>query len=79
MQSKYKKTIYQIISKCLGLKNNVVKDNTSLLELTRWDSLTKMRILIEIEKTLKFKININKIENIKNPSEILKIINKIKD
>jgi len=79
MTSKYKKIIYQIISKHLGLKNGVIKDYTNLLELNRWDSLTKLRILIEIEKKLNFKIPINKIENIKDPSELLKLIIKIKN
>ena len=69
-----KKTIKDII-KILKLKNN-----NQLLKLQRsrsenWDSLVHLEILFIIEKNIKKKVSIKKLNKISNGKEILRYLN----
>tara|TARA_B100000123_G_C25409766_1_gene288134 strand:- start:63 stop:296 length:234 start_codon:yes stop_codon:yes gene_type:complete len=57
-----------------------VNDKNKLLKITRknyenWDSLTHLQIIFFIEKNIKKKMSINKLNKISSVKEIIKIIN----
>lgn len=57
-----------------------VNDKNKLLKITRknyenWDSLTHLQIIFFIEKNIKKKMSINKLNKITSVKEIIKIIN----
>ncbi len=57
-----------------------VKDKNKLFKITRknyvnWDSLTHLQIIFFIEKNIKKKMSINKLNKITSVKEIIKIIN----
>ena len=64
----------------LLLKILNVNDKNKLLKITRknyenWDSLTHLQIIFFIEKNIKKKMSINKLNKISSVKEIIKIIN----
>ena len=57
-----------------------VNDKNKLLKITKknyvnWDSLTHLQIIFFIEKNIKKKMSINKLNKITSVKEIIKIIN----
>ena len=75
MKNLLKSKIIKNILKILSIKSE--KDLIGLKKKTydKWDSLTHLNIIFILEKNLKKKVLINKLNKIKTGKDIIKIIN----
>jgi acyl carrier protein len=65
----------EILKKIVG--NNInLSMNTKINTIKNWDSLNNVRIVLELNKLIKKKINFNDLEEIKKISDLYKKINK---
>lgn len=70
-----KKKFLKILKKIVG-KNINLSMNTEINKIKNWDSLNNFRIVLELNKLIKKKINFNDLEEIKKISDLYKKINK---
>ena len=63
--------IISIVSKIIGTSEKKININTKSSDFDKWDSLAHVNIIIEIEKTIKKKINITKISELTSIKSIL--------
>ena len=74
MNKKINKIILEIINKALKIKTKIKDTNVKLSEIPQWDSLSNVRIIMEIEKTFKIKFNLSEIEELKTIDDLVKKI-----
>lgn len=67
------KFLLNLLKKKLNSKIIVMDSNLNLF--SKWDSLQKIRIILEIEKKFKKKFPQSKLEYINKPSDIIKYLN----
>jgi acyl carrier protein len=70
-ESKFLKILKEIIGNNINLSMR-----TEINKIKSWDSLNNVRIVLELNKILKKKINFNDLEKIKKISDLYKKINK---
>jgi len=70
-ESKFLKILKEIIGNNINLSMR-----TEINKIKNWDSLNNVRIVLELNKILKKKINFNDLEKIKKISDLYKKINK---
>jgi acyl carrier protein len=70
-----KNKFLKILKKIVG--NNInLSMSTEINKIKNWDSLNNFRIVLELNKLIKKKINFNDLEEIKKISDLYKKINK---
>ena len=67
----------KILKKVIGSNIHLSMD-TEIVKIKKWDSLNNIRIILELNKLLKKKINFNDLDKIKKISDLYKKINKKK-
>jgi acyl carrier protein len=70
-----KSEFLKILKKIIGNNTNLSM-NTEINKIKNWDSLNNIRIIFELNKKLKKKINFNDLEKIMKISDLYKKINK---
>ena len=65
-----------IVAKILDIDGKKINENTSPENTELWDSFNHLLIISEIEKEFDIIINLDKISEIKNFGDLIKIINK---
>jgi len=71
--------VKSIIVEKLGVEEDDVVDNASLMEDLGADSLDTVELIMEFEKTFDIKISDEKSESIKTVGDICKTINELKN
>ena len=69
-----KKKIIDIVKKYI--KDQKFNEKTDLKNISKWDSLTHLNIIFEIEKFFKIKFTINELGVFKNIGEIINSVKK---
>ena len=70
-----KNKFLKILKKIVG--NNInLSMSTEINKIKNWDSLNNFRIVLELNKLIKKKLNFNDLEEIKKISDLYKKINK---
>lgn len=54
-----------------------IDPHTTASDISNWDSLNHIRLILEIESKYKIKFNSSQIENLKSVEEFVKIIKKL--
>ena len=75
MKNSSKSKLISHINKLLNIKNEKKLISIKKKDYNKWDSLTHLQIIFLIEKNIKKKINISKLNKISSGKEIIKIIN----
>tara|TARA_B100002019_G_C21155822_1_gene540648 strand:- start:576 stop:818 length:243 start_codon:yes stop_codon:yes gene_type:complete len=70
------KDLKKIISKALNIKESQVKDNLKSSDIEEWDSLGHLSIISSLDKKLKNKIDISKLNNIDSYDKIKNFLKK---
>ena len=68
--------IIKIISVSTGININDLNKNSRSDAYSKWDSLSHVRIIMELEKITKEKINTTKIDQLNSIKEIFDFLNK---
>ena len=68
--------IIKIISVSTGININDLNKNSRSYAYPKWDSLSHVRIIMELEKLTKKKINTTKIDQLNSIKEIFDFLNK---
>ena len=63
-----------ILSNTLNIKVNDIDDNASMLDIENWDSLSHIKIVLEIEKEIHRKLSTEEIVSIYDLESISKIL-----
>ena len=53
-----------------------IDPKTTASDISNWDSLNHIRLILEIESTYKIKFNLSEIEDLKNVGEFIKLLEK---
>lgn len=53
-----------------------IDTHTTASDISNWDSLNHIRLILEIESTYKIKFNLSEIEDLKNVGEFIKLLEK---
>ena len=53
-----------------------IDPHTTASDISNWDSLNHIRLILEIESTYKIKFNLSEIEYLKNVGEFIKLLEK---
>ena len=77
MKNLLKQKLIKKINKILKLKNEKQLLNINRRNCDEWDSLNHLKIIFLLEKNIKNKISIDKLNKISNGKDLIKIINKI--
>ena len=77
MKNLLKQKLIKNINKILKLKNEKQLLNINRRNCDEWDSLNHLKIIFLLEKNIKNKISIDKLNKISNGKDLIKIINKI--
>tara|TARA_B100000900_G_scaffold379558_1_gene364551 strand:- start:384 stop:617 length:234 start_codon:yes stop_codon:yes gene_type:complete len=75
MKNSSKSKLISHINKLLNIKNEKKLMSIKKKDYAKWDSLTHLQIIFLIEKNIKRKINISKLNKISSGKEIIKILN----
>ena len=75
MKNSSKSKLISHINKLLNIKNEKKLMSIKKKDCAKWDSLTHLQIIFLIEKNIKRKINISKLNKISSGKEIIKILN----
>jgi acyl carrier protein len=68
--------IFKIISKSTGISSDKLDINTAMHDFERWDSVNHIKIILEIEKKFKKKINTTQMASLDSVSSIKKFLDK---
>lgn len=68
------KKIFSIISKCIDIDIKKINLSSSPKDFEKWDSLSNLKILSEIEKEFGKKVNFGELFRIKNVQELIDLI-----
>tara|TARA_Y100001970_G_scaffold49456_1_gene62681 strand:+ start:8162 stop:8413 length:252 start_codon:yes stop_codon:yes gene_type:complete len=78
-KEKIKKETFKIISDTLKVEVKNVSPQKTANDFEEWDSLSNVRLILNLEKFFKIKINTSEAFELKNINDLLKLIlNKIK-
>lgn len=77
MKNLLKQNLIKNINKILKLKNQDQLSKIKRKDCNNWDSLNHLKIIFLIEKNIKNKISINKLNKISTGKELIKIISNI--
>jgi len=66
--------VFSIISKCIDVDIKKINLKSSPKDFAKWDSLSNLKILSEIEKEFGKKINFGELFRIKNIQELINLI-----
>ena len=69
-----KNKIIEIISKIIKTDLKEITEVSSMGDFTKWDSLSHLQIMLEVEKQFKKKINTSKMSDLNSVKKILKFI-----
>ena len=75
MKNISKSKLINKINKILGIKNEKNLIKVKKKNYSKWDSLTHLQIIFLLEKSIKKKISLIKLNKISTGKEIIKIIN----
>ena len=75
MKNISKSKLINKISKILGIKNEKKLIKVKKKDFSKWDSLTHLQIIFLLEKNIKKKISLLKLNKISTGKDIIKIIN----
>ena len=67
-------TIVKIISKHTRVSEEMINLNTSTETLDRWDSLSHINIIVDIEKKFNIKIKTTKVSELNSVQSIIKFL-----
>jgi acyl carrier protein len=76
ISKKHQADVIKLVAKTLSINPKVLNINTSSDNLDRWDSLGQVKIIIELQKKYKIKIDNNKVMQLNSILSICKFINK---
>jgi len=76
MHKKYNK-IYKIISNSLSIPISALNEKSSNKNISQWDSIGHIRIMLEIEKSFR-KIKTSEIQDMTSVKKIIRILSKKK-
>jgi acyl carrier protein len=66
----------RILSKYLGLKEEDIKDEVSYNSHPKWDSITHLKMVSDIEKELGIELDVDEITAMENIGKIREIVRK---
>ena len=69
-----KNKIIEIISKIIKTDLKEITETSSMGDFTKWDSLSHLQIMLEVEKQFKKKISTSKMSDLNSVKKILKFI-----
>ena len=76
MNEKVKKKLFVIFKKIFNVSDKTSIDKINYHEISHWDSLKHIRLVIEIEKIFKIKINEVEISELSSFKKILNCVEK---
>jgi len=66
------KEFVNFIKKSLNEKNQTILISTKLKDINKWDSLSSVRVLLDLSQKMKKKLELNNIANFKTLEELYK-------
>ena len=70
------KNIIKIISKNTGIEENLISQNSSMDDFSKWDSIAHVKIMLELESKMDKKISTSKMSELTTVSKIIKFLEK---
>jgi acyl carrier protein len=70
--------VIQIVSKITNINEKLFSEESCMNDFPKWDSLAQVRIMMELEKKYKKKINTSKMSDLISVSKILKFLDNSK-
>ena len=68
------KIFLDTIKKSLNEKNQEINLNTDLKDIKKWDSLANVRVILDLNKTFKKKLDVSSTVNFKTLKELYEFI-----
>ena len=68
--------VFRIISEQFSVLENEIKDETGPGDLSKWDSIGQLRLILELEKQFNIQLSVDDVISINNITDIIKVINK---
>ena len=73
-KTKIKNSIFRIISSTLKINVNQINLEKTAEDFTEWDSLSNVRLILNLEKFFKVKINISEVYQLNNINDLVNLI-----
>ena len=73
-KTKIKNSIFRIISSTLKINVNQISLQKTADDFTEWDSLSNVRLILNLEKFFKVKINISEVYQLNNINDLVNLI-----
>ncbi len=70
-------TVGTLLREVLDKPDLVVDGTTSAEDVTEWDSLAQIRLVVSIEQTFKIQLQQKEIENAQNISDLVAIVSRL--
>ena len=68
--------VKNLITKCFGVKKNIINLSTSSDDIEKWDSVGHIRLILLVEKKFKIKIDQSEYPNLLSLKSLVKYIEK---
>ena len=69
------KEFINFVKKILNERNQLITINTKLKNIKKWDSLSSIRVLLELSQKLNKKFELNNVANFKTLKELFEYFN----
>ena len=75
-KTKIKNSIFKIISSTLKINVSKINLQKTANDFTEWDSLSNVRLILNLEKFFKIKIDISEVYQLDNINDLINLITK---
>ena len=73
-KTKIKNNIFRVISSTLKINVNQINLEKTAEDFTEWDSLSNVRLILNLEKFFKIKIDISEVYQLNNINDLVNLI-----